>query len=199
VSRSRRSGACESVSNSSGWRLQLGRQRGDTCCVEAARKLAHRRPIVLWFGTLSTAVLAMALLAFSFHGLNQTRSSREAVLLHGASAVATITVVHQVGGEACAIVDAEFTDASGAKVELSNLGFSPGSSPAFEGDHLDIRYDSKRPTHAAPVGRSCGDPGGEWRYWLVGLAALGLLAADLAVWIIVRRQPSKSGAKDPVA
>jgi hypothetical protein len=107
--------------------------------------------------------------------------------------MATITAVSRPGGEVCGVVDIQFTDGSGRAVTVADVQIQP---PARQGDEFRIRYDRSDPTRLEVV-EGCGDPHGEWRYWLAATASVLVLVAEvalIAIWLVLVRRRTRSYA-----
>jgi hypothetical protein len=147
------------------------------------RRARGRRSLAVFVAVavaLAVGTVAAFMLGFATRGLQDSRSARAELLANGGDAMATIIAVHAPGGEICGLVDMQFTDGSGRTLTVRNVQIPP---PAIQGQQFGVRYDKNDPTRFEVVD-SCGDPHGEWRYWLVGVAAVGVLVADVALLVI---------------
>ena len=97
---------------------------------------------------------------------------------------ATVEKVEQVGGEACAVYDITFTAQNGMRVQIRSFQVLPETNP-HPGEQIAVAYDPSHPTLLRSVGRSCGDPHGQWHWWAVifmaGLAIPSAAAIILAL------------------
>ena len=150
---------------------------------------ATRRSLV---GALAVAlaIVAIALLVLSMRALQDSRAARAALLADGGEALATITAVTRPGGEVCGLVDARFTDSSGRAVAVTDVDIRP---PARRGEEFRIRYDRDEPSRFEVV-EGCGDPHGQWRYWL-GAATAVLMLVEVVVlvvlWLVLVRRRTR--------
>ena len=139
---------------------------------------------------IAIATVAIIALLVSIRALQDSRGARASLLADGRDAIATITAVSVPGGEICGLVDAQFTDGSGRTVTVADLEILP---EARRGDTFEIRYDRSDPTRLVVV-EGCGDPQGEWRYWLAANVAVLLLVAEvalIAIWLGILRKRAR--------
>jgi hypothetical protein len=167
------------------------------------RRVGERRVVAVFVAAaaaLAVAGVAALMLGFATRGLQDSRSARAELLANGGDAMATIIVVKAPGGEICGLVDMQFTDGSGRTVTATDVQIH---APAIQGQQFRVSYDKNDPTRFEVVD-SCGDPNGESRYWLVGVAALGVLVADVALLVMwlalpyIRRSRGNRGRSSAV-
>ena len=150
-----------------------------------------RRSLVV--GAACAAVIVFVL---SIEGLSNSRSHRDEIQRDGIRAVAAITAVHQLGGEACALVDLEFS--SGHRlVRVEGVELRP-LTPTDRAGPVHIRYDPEQPSYVIQSGRTCGDPDGQWRFWLGAVVSSAVVAALISflTWraLSSRRRRRASGS-----
>ena len=155
----------------------------------------RRAPVLVLFAVIAIAIATVAIVALlvSIHALQDSRAARASLLADGSDATATITAVSKPGGEVCGVVEIQFTDGSGRAVTVADVQVQP---PARQGDEFRIRYDRSDPTHLEVVD-GCGDPRGEWRYWLTATASVLLLVVEVALiatWLVVVRNRTRRDA-----